>query len=134
MTPRSRIYVCTAHVGTGGARLTVGTRWGGDVVPAACPFPARGRIVAYSISLAPSGSVSAYVGPGDYAGSFSTSQATVLEAAGRAVVIEPGEGIDSTPAAPFAAQALDFAVAPASGTVKIRITVEIVDDTKDIPA
>ena len=134
MTLRSRIYVCTAHVGTGGARLTVGTRWGGDVVPTACPFPSRGRIVAYSMSLAPSGSVSAYVGPGDYAGSFSTSQAAILETAGRAVVLDPGEGIDSTQAAPFSAQAFDFAVAPASGTIKMRITVEIVDESQEIPA
>lgn len=126
---RVRTYVVTATVSSMGARLARGSKWSGDVNPAQCPIPSVGRVVSWSLSVAPSSTADVYIAGGDdAAGSFSTTNAALLESAGRAIVVEHGEGISSTTAAPLAAQTLDFCAAPKGGaSCKIRIVVDIVD-------
>ena len=126
---RVRTYIVTATVTSAGARLARGSRWSGAVTPAQCPIPSVGRVVSWSLSVAPSSTADVYLtGGDDAAGAFSTTEAAALEPTGRAIVVEHGEGISSTTAVPGAAQTFDFCAAPTGGvSVKVRIAVDIVD-------
>lgn len=126
---RVRTYIVTATVTSGGARIARGSKWSGSVTPAQCPIPSVGRVVSWSLSVAPSSTADVYIAGGDdAAGAFSSTEAAVLESVGRAIVVEHGEGISSTIAAPLAAQTMDFCAAPKGGaSVKVRIVVDIMD-------